>query len=69
MSNQLGPCNILCNTMYVSFAILAGFFLHYIAFALTVENMPAIALFNYSSEGYALLELRQGEREGVVSIY
>ena len=71
----IAPCQInLAPVIY--FAILctcplqfsAGFFLHYIAFALTVENMPAIALFNYSSEGYALLELRQGEREGVISI-
>jgi hypothetical protein len=39
-----------------------------IASALSIDNMPAIALFNYSSEGYGLLELRQGEREGFVSI-
>lgn len=32
------------------------------AFALTIEDMPAIALFNYSKEGYGLLELREGER-------
>ena len=38
------------------------------AFALTIDHMPAIALFNYSSEGYGLLELRQGERERFVSI-
>ncbi len=38
------------------------------AFALTIDDMPTIALFNYSSEGYSLLELRKGEREGFVSI-
>ena len=38
------------------------------AFALTIDNMPTIALFNYSRGGYGLLELRQGEREGFVSI-
>jgi hypothetical protein len=38
------------------------------AFALTIDNMPAIAIFNYSREGYGLLELQQGEREGFISI-
>lgn len=38
------------------------------AFALNINDMPAIALFNYSSGGYSLLELQQGEREGFVSI-
>ncbi|MBM6617176.1 hypothetical protein [Bacillus suaedaesalsae] len=38
------------------------------AFALTIDDMPAIALFNYSSGGYGLLELRKGEHEGFVAI-
>jgi hypothetical protein len=38
------------------------------AFALKIDDMPAIALYNYSSEGYSLLELRQGKHEGFVSI-
>ena len=38
------------------------------AFALTIDDLPAIALFNYSKEGYGLLELREGEREGYVII-
>lgn len=38
------------------------------AFALTIDNLPAIALFNYSNAGYGLLELQQGEQEEVVSI-
>ena len=37
-------------------------------FALTIDDMPAIAIFNYSSAGYGLIELQQGEREGFVSI-
>ena len=37
------------------------------AFALTIDGMPTIALFNYSSAGYSLLELQQGEREEFVS--
>lgn len=36
------------------------------AFALTINDLPAIALFNYSKEGYGLLELREGERENFV---
>ncbi|OCA84053.1 hypothetical protein A8F94_15085 [Bacillus sp. FJAT-27225] len=38
------------------------------AFALTINDKPAIAIFNYSSAGYSLLDLQQGEREGFVSI-
>jgi hypothetical protein len=38
------------------------------AFALIIDDMPAIALFNYTREGYSLLELQQGEREGFISI-
>ncbi|MBO1909972.1 hypothetical protein J4G37_34955, partial [Microvirga sp. 3-52] len=38
------------------------------AFALTIDDMPAIALFNYSKAGYDLLELQEGEREGYVII-
>ena len=38
------------------------------AFALTIDDMPAIALYNYSSEGYSLLELRQGDHEGFVFV-
>ncbi|MBE4909863.1 hypothetical protein IMZ08_17650 [Bacillus luteolus] len=38
------------------------------AFALTIDDMPTIALFNYSSKGYSLLELRKGDHEGFVSI-
>ncbi|QOR64874.1 tripartite tricarboxylate transporter TctB family protein [Cytobacillus suaedae] len=38
------------------------------AFALTIDEIPTIALFNYSSEGYSLLELQKGDREGFVSI-
>ena len=37
-------------------------------FALTIDDMPAIALFNYSSEGYQFLELQQGEQEGFIFI-
>lgn len=37
-------------------------------FALTIEDMPAIAVYNYSSGGYGFVELQQGEREGYVSI-
>lgn len=36
------------------------------AFALTIDDKPAIALFNYSRAGYGLLELQEGEREGYV---
>ncbi|MCG7345472.1 hypothetical protein MHZ92_15145 [Sporosarcina sp. ACRSL] len=38
------------------------------AFALTIDDMPAIALFSYSNEGYGLLELQQGAREEFVFI-
>ncbi|MCM3742991.1 chloride channel protein [Sporosarcina luteola] len=38
------------------------------AFALTIDGMPAIALFNYSEEGYGLLDLQQGDRDGFVVI-
>lgn len=38
------------------------------AFALTIDELPAIALFNYSKAGYSLLELREGEHEGYVII-
>ena len=38
------------------------------AFALTIDDKPAIALFNYSKAGYGLLELQEGEREGYVII-
>ena len=37
-------------------------------FALTIDDMPTIAIFNYSSEGYKLLELQQGEQEGFIFI-
>ncbi|WOV87701.1 hypothetical protein QWT69_00845 [Sporosarcina oncorhynchi] len=38
------------------------------AFALTVDDKPAIALFNYSKAGYGLLDFQEGEREGFVII-
>lgn len=38
------------------------------AFALTIDDKPAIALFNYSRAGYSLLELQEGEHEGYVII-
>ncbi|WP_078547939.1 hypothetical protein [Litchfieldia alkalitelluris] len=38
------------------------------AFALTVDDLPAIALFNYSDEGFGLLEFKQGEREEFVYV-
>lgn len=38
------------------------------AFALTIDNMPAIALFNYTKGGYGLLDLQQGEHEGFIVI-
>lgn len=38
------------------------------AFALTIDDLPAIALFNFSKAGYSLLELQEGEREGYVLI-
>ncbi|WP_449539658.1 tripartite tricarboxylate transporter TctB family protein [Ferdinandcohnia sp. Marseille-Q9671] len=38
------------------------------AFALSIDEAPTIALFTYSSGGYGLLELQQGEQEGFVSI-
>lgn len=38
------------------------------AFALTIDDLPAIALFNYSKAGYGLLELQEGERGGYVII-
>lgn len=38
------------------------------AFALSIDDMPAIALFHYSSKSFGLLELRQGERGGFISI-
>ena len=38
------------------------------AFALTINSMPAIALFNYTKGGYGLLELQQEEHEGFVVI-
>lgn len=38
------------------------------AFALTINDMPAIALFNYSKAGYSLLELQEGEPEGYVIV-
>ncbi|KAA0549548.1 hypothetical protein FZW96_06510 [Bacillus sp. BGMRC 2118] len=38
------------------------------AFALNINDMPTIALFNYSSGGYGLLDLQKGEREGFVVI-
>lgn len=38
------------------------------AFALTIDDLPAIALFNYSKAGYGLLELQEGDREGYVII-
>jgi len=34
------------------------------AFALTINDIPAIALFNYSREGYGLVELKEEERDG-----
>ena len=33
------------------------------AFALTINDMPAIALYNYSKAGYGLLELKQEKHE------
>ena len=38
------------------------------AFALTMNDKPAIALYNYSKAGYGLLELQQEEHEGFVVI-
>ena len=38
------------------------------AFALTINGLPAIAIYNYSKEGYGLLELQQEEHEGFVVI-
>ncbi|WP_301108332.1 hypothetical protein [Sporosarcina sp.] len=38
------------------------------AFALTIDETPAIALFTYSKEGYGLVDLQQGEREGFVVV-
>ncbi|WP_252503995.1 hypothetical protein [Sporosarcina sp. Marseille-Q4943] len=38
------------------------------AFALTIDDMPSIALFTYSREGYGLLDLKQGAREEFVFI-
>lgn len=38
------------------------------AFALTINDMPAIALYNYSKAGYGLLELKQEKHEGFVVI-
>ncbi|MGE7021676.1 hypothetical protein [Solibacillus cecembensis] len=32
------------------------------AFALTINDVPSIAIFNYSTAGYSLLELKEGER-------
>ena len=37
-------------------------------FALTIDDIPTIAIFTYSSGGYGLLDLQQGEREGFVLI-
>lgn len=37
-----------------------------IAFALTINDIPAIALFNYSSDAYSLIDLKEGERDGFV---
>lgn len=37
-------------------------------FAVTIDGLPSIALFNYSKGGYGLLELQEGEREGYVII-
>lgn len=36
------------------------------AFALTIDDMPAIALFYYSKAGYGLLKLQEGKREGYI---
>ncbi|MEG0473115.1 MAG: hypothetical protein RR588_12350 [Solibacillus sp.] len=38
------------------------------AFALTINDVPSIALFNYSNGGYSLLELKEGERGKFVSV-
>ncbi|WP_438311708.1 hypothetical protein [Sporosarcina sp. FA9] len=38
------------------------------AFALTIDDLPAIALFNYSKAGYSLLELREEDFEDYVII-
>ena len=37
-------------------------------FALTIDDLPAIAIFNYSSGGYSLLDLQQGKEAGFISI-
>ncbi|WP_153732769.1 hypothetical protein [Sporosarcina obsidiansis] len=37
-------------------------------FALTINDTPAIAVFNYSKEGYGLLQLEQGEHEGFIVV-
>ena len=37
-------------------------------FALTIDNMPTIAIFTYSSGGYGLLDIQQGAHEGFVFI-
>ncbi|MFF5996083.1 hypothetical protein AAGS61_15225 [Lysinibacillus sp. KU-BSD001] len=38
------------------------------AFALTINDAPSIAIFNYSHEGYSFLELKEGERGQFVSV-
>ena len=38
------------------------------AFALTINDMPAIAIFNYSKVGYGLLEFQEGEPKGYIII-
>ncbi len=37
-------------------------------FALTINDVPSIAIFNYSTAGYSLLELKEGERGKFVSV-
>lgn len=38
------------------------------AFALTINDVPSIAVFNYSTGGYSLLQLKEGERGKFVSV-
>jgi len=38
------------------------------AFALTIDGKPAIAVFNYSNAGYGLYELKEGDKDGFVSV-
>jgi len=38
------------------------------AFALTIDGKPAIAVFHYSKDSIGLYELKEGEKEGFVSV-